>query len=107
MAYRTVLRDIYELEELRIESEYSRKLKEIINQLCITCHEKFEECFIIIKSDIERIKNEAKSKRKEPPFARDLFLYMNSSLPSVIKHLPKRRSRGFSSLAGIMTYNHS
>ena len=42
--YRSVLRDICDSEELKIDSKNSKKIKETLQQLCLDGDGRFEKC---------------------------------------------------------------
>ena len=71
----SVLWDIFESEELKIDSVRSKTMKEIINELCVKENEEFRAIFVRISEDIEERK---KSKGwKESP--QNVFSYVAES----------------------------
>lgn len=52
----SVLRDIFESEELKIDSVRSKTMKETINELCVKENEEFRVIFVRISEDIEERK---------------------------------------------------
>ena len=57
--WKSILRDIYDSEELKIDSEHSKTLKKLLDQLCTAKSEDrsqllFKECFAAVDRDIKR-----------------------------------------------------
>ena len=84
---RTVLRDVFESEELRIQSNYSTAIKQAIEEVCTGCSRKFEECFLRVKEGLSAAKG--KSNTNEPCF-RKMYLFLAEKLPALIQKLPER-----------------
>ena len=67
--------DIYDSEELKIDSERSRELKGLLHHLCTATHKDvslhlFQECFAAVNSDIK-----TKERSQERPYFKRIFLY--------------------------------
>ena len=43
--YKSILRDICDSEELKVDSKYSKKTRETLQQLCLNGNERFEKCY--------------------------------------------------------------
>jgi len=84
---KTVLRDVFESEELKIHSDYSATIRQTIEEICTGSSSKFEECFLRVKEGVCVIKGE--SNAKEPCF-RKMYLFLVEKLPELIKSLPER-----------------
>ena len=77
--YKSVLRDIFDSEELKIESEYSRSIKTTIQEICEEGNDEFEECFLKVKEDVVK----AKDSYKEEDCFGEMYLYLAEELPKV------------------------
>ena len=86
--YKSVLRDIYLSEELKIDSQYSQRLKDTIEKLCAATAEndKFNECFMKVRKDLTAITKD--SKKKQPCFSK-MYLYMTEKMHKAIEELPR------------------
>ena len=81
--YITFLHDILDSEELKIESEYSKRIKETIEEICVSGNDKFEECFVEVQGAIGHTVDVNK------PLFRQMYLYLAEDLPKVVSELPK------------------
>ena len=87
--YKSLLRDIFHSEELKIDSQYSKRLKDTIEKLCINEeNDKFNKCFVKVCKDIKEITKD--SKKKEPCFSK-MYLYMTEKLSKTIEELPREQ----------------
>jgi len=93
--WKSVLRDLYDSEELRIKSNRSKVTRTLLDELCtarlddpILCL--FDKCYTIVETDIERLKKEAASTKEEKPYFKRMFHYQAKSLPTVIQVLPDK-----------------
>ena len=89
--YKSVLRDICDSEELKIDSKYSHKIKETLQKLCLDGDQRFEKCYERVRKELEGVITASKDKNKEQPYFRGMFLYLAEKLPKVLKEfeLPK------------------
>ena len=92
--WKNILRDIYDSEELKIDSERSKELKGLLDQLCTAAPEDtnlrlFQECFAAVDNDITQIKKEAKTTKEERPYFKRMFLYQAQRLSPTIQGLPE------------------
>ena len=76
-------------EELKINSEYSKKFKALLDQLCTATPEDpsiclFRECFAAIDNDIKQLRKEAETTIDERPYFKRMFLYQAQRLSSAI-----------------------
>ena len=83
--YKSILRDIYDSEELKIDSKYSKKIRETLQQLCLNGNERFEKCYQRVQKDLESVIKASKEKKKEQPYFRGMFLYLAKELPKALK----------------------
>ena len=61
--YKSVLRDIYLSEVLKIDSQYSKRLKDSIEKLCTAAkNDKFNKCFMKVCKDLITITKDSKKK---------------------------------------------
>ena len=81
--YKSVLCDIFDSEELKIESEYSRSIKKTIQEICEERNDKFEECFLKIKEDVVK----AKDSNKEEHCYGKMYLHLAEELSKAIGKL--------------------
>ena len=86
--YKTVLRDIFDSEEFKIEPKYSEKLKKTIQRICEDGDEEFEKCYERVRKEVEELVATSRVNKKEQPYYfRDMFLYMTEKLPKVLEDL--------------------
>ena len=71
---KTVLHDVFESEELKIQSDYSARIKQTVEEICTGTSNEFEECFLRVKKGVCAIKSE--SNVKEPCF-RKMYLFFS------------------------------
>ena len=83
--YRSVLRDICDSEELKIDSKNSKKIKETLQQLCLDGDGRFEKCYERVRNELEGVITASKQKNKEQPYFREMFLYLAEKLPKTLK----------------------
>ena len=83
--YKSVLRDIYLSEELKIDSLYSIRLKGTIERLCTAADDKFDKCFMKVCTDLAITKD---SKKKQPCFSK-MYLYLTENMHKALEELPQ------------------
>lgn len=85
-SYKDILRDLYDSEEMKIESERCRALKSTIETLCTGENKAFYSVF-------KKVKKEIDLKRKESDAKRNLFqvcyMYQIERLPVLLQQLGK------------------
>ena len=73
--FKVVLRDIYDSEEMKIDSTYTRTrtIRSTIEELCSTSQrdKQFEQQYLTVLEATERIIKKAKTDKKEEPFFRE------------------------------------
>ena len=84
--YKGVLRDIYLSEELKIDSQYSMRLKGTIERLCTAADDKFDKCFMKVCTDLIAITKD--SKKKQPCFSK-MYLYLTENMHKALEELPQ------------------
>ena len=82
-----ILRDIYDSEELKIDSNRCKAIAKTIEMLCTTENSAFNDMYGEVASDIEKKKSEPTTKKKKQPQA--LYLYQVERLPVLLKKLGK------------------
>lgn len=80
-----ILRDIYESEEMKIDSSRSTKLKETINVLCINGDEEFDKLFAVVNKDIGKIRKENTGGNMADPLLVEMYRYQAEDLPERLK----------------------
>ena len=83
--YRSIVRDLWDAEELKINSSYSSSLKTTIEKLCSERCETFEKYFEEVREGVARVRANC-SARKEQPYFRSIFLYLAEELPDILKN---------------------
>ena len=78
----SILRDIYESEELKIDSVRSKTLKQTVDTLCVTENDSFRAMFVRIMEDMGQRKD-----LKGSPH--NIFVYIAERLPVLLKDLGK------------------
>ena len=73
--YKNVLHDICDSEELKVDSKYSKKIKEALQRLCVDGNEMFEKCYERVRKELEEVIATSKEKNKEQAYFRGMFLY--------------------------------
>ena len=86
---KTILRDIFDSEEFKIESNYSEKLKKTIQRICEDGDEEFEKCYERVRKEVEELVATSRVNKKEQPYFRDMFLYTTEKLPKVLEDLTR------------------
>ena len=71
--YRSIVRDLWDAEELKIKSNYSSSLKATIEKLCSERSEIFEKYFQEVKEGVARTHFQS------------MFLYLAQELPDILK----------------------
>ena len=66
--YISVVCDLWDSEELKIESEYSSSLKATVEKICSERSEIFEQCFEEVKEGIERVRAINAIESREQPY---------------------------------------
>ena len=89
--YRSVIRDLWEAEELKIKSKYSLLLKNTIERLCSQRCEIIEEYFQIVKGGVKKIRKNSSEGEESPDF-QSMFLYLAQDLPDMLKKMPSEYS---------------
>ena len=89
--YRSVLRDLWDAEELKIKSVYSSSLKATVERLCSERCEVFEKHFQAVKEGVARIRANSDASEEQPHF-RSMFLYLAQELPDILKKMPNHYS---------------
>ena len=87
--YISVVRDLWDSEELKIESEYISSLKATVEKICSERSEIFEQCFEEVKEGIERVRAINSVESKEQPYFRGMYLYLAQELLGALEKLPK------------------
>ena len=84
--FMVVLRDIYDSEEMKIDSTYTRTIRSTIEELCSTSQrdKQFKQQYLTVLEATERIINKAKTDKKEEPFFREMFLYLAEDLQCTV-----------------------
>ena len=84
--FKVVLRDIYDSEEMKIDSTYTRTIRSTIEELCSTSQrdKQFEQQYLTVLEATERIIKKAKTDKKEEPFFREMFLYLAEDLQCTV-----------------------
>ena len=85
--YKSVLRDIFDSEEMKIDSEYTEKLKRTVQRICEDGDGEFEKCYEQVRKEVEEVVATSKVNKKEQPYFRGMFLYIAEKLPKVIEDL--------------------
>ena len=78
--YKAVLRDIFDSEELKIDSEYSKSLKKSIQEICEGEDAEFERCFLDVQQAVANLKTD-----KEEYCFDKMYLYLAEELPKAIE----------------------
>ena len=89
--YRSIVHDLWEAEELKINSSYSSSLKATTEKLCSKRCETFEKYFEEVREGVARVRANC-SARKEQPYFRSMFLYLAEELPDILKKMPSHYS---------------
>ena len=79
------MRDICDSEELKVDSKYSKKTRETLQQLCLNGNERFEKCYQRVREELESIIKASKEKNEAQPYFRGMFLYLAEELPKALK----------------------
>ncbi|XP_065894855.1 uncharacterized protein [Dysidea avara] len=86
--YKDILRDVYDSEELKIDSQRSKSIAKVIDQLCVSENTAFSDLFSLVSKEVEQ-------KRKEPAAIRNSFqacyMYQAERLPVVLQQLGKEQ----------------
>ena len=82
--YRSIVRDLWEAEELKINSSYSSSLKATTEKLSSERCETFEKYFEEVRANCNA--------RKEQPYFRSMFPYLAEELPDILKKIPSHYS---------------
>ena len=53
--YKSVLRDIFDSEEMKIDSEYTEKLKRTVQRICEDGDGEFEKCYEQVRKEVEEV----------------------------------------------------
>ena len=85
---KTVLRDIFDSEEFKIESKYFEKLKKTIQHICEDGDKEFEKRYERVRKEVELVAT-SRVNKKEQPYFREMFLYMAEELPKVLEDLTR------------------
>ena len=85
--YRSIVRDLRDAEELKINSSYSSSLKATIEKLCSERCETFAKYFQEVEKGVARIRANSNAKKEQPHF-RSMFLYLAEELPDILKRMP-------------------
>ena len=88
--YRSIVRDLRDAEELKINSSYSSLLKTTIEKCSERC-ETFEKYFEEVRDHVARVRANC-NVRKEQPYFRSMFLYLAEELPDILKKTPSHDS---------------
>ena len=78
------MHDLWDAEELKINSSYSSSLKTTIEKLCSKKCETFQKCFEEVREGVARVRANCNT-RKEQPYFRSMFLYLAEELPDILK----------------------
>ena len=89
--YRSTVRDLWEAEELKINSSYSSSLKATTEKLCSERCETFEKYFEEVREGVTRVRADCNA-RKEQPYFRSMFPYLTEELPDILKKMPSHYS---------------
>ena len=79
------MRDLWDSEELKIDSDYSSSLKAMVEKICKEKNDLFQRCFEEVKEDL------AKARSDNPnsgDYFQRMYLYLAQELPKVLKKLP-------------------
>ena len=84
------MRDIYDSEELKIDSLYAKTIQTTIEELYSTSQldKQFEQQYSEVLEATRRITEKARTDKREDPFFREMFLYLVEELPSTVAKLP-------------------
>ena len=79
--YKDILRDVYDSEEVKIDSQRSKNIAKVIDQLCVSENCFFIETFSIVSKEVEK-------KKKEPAAIcnsiQACYMYQVERLPVVL-----------------------
>ena len=82
--YRSIVRDLWDAEELKINSSYNSSLKATTEKLCSERCETFEKYFEEVREGAARVRANCNA-RKEQPYFQSMFLYLAEELPDILK----------------------
>jgi len=90
--FKTLLRDVYYSEELKIDSQFAEKLKMKLDELCsgkIPEEEStaFQHCFSVVEANIKSKKNDIRRGGREISY-KDVYLYQAEQVPDLIAKFP-------------------
>ena len=73
--YKTVLRDLWDSEELNIDSPYGKALKSKVETLCRDGDAMFERSFVKVREEVDKVvkNNEAK---KEQSYFKAMYIFL-------------------------------
>ena len=52
---KTILHDVFEAEELKIQLEYSASIKQMIEEICTGTSSEFDKCFLRVKEGVNAV----------------------------------------------------
>ena len=84
--YKNILRDIYDSEEMKIESERCKVLKSTIDSLCTEENVAFYSVFKKIREEIDLERKKSSAKRN---LFQACYMYQAERLPVVLQQLAK------------------
>jgi len=64
--YRVILRDVYDSDELKIDSQRSKSIAKVIDQLCLSENTSFSKLFSLVSKEVEK-------KKKKPAAIHNSF----------------------------------
>ena len=84
--YKNILRDIYDSEEMKIESERCKVLKSTIDSLCTEENVAFYSVFKTIREEIDLERKKSSAKRN---LFQACYMYQAERLPVLLQQLAK------------------
>ena len=85
------MHDLWDAEELKINSSYSSSLKTTIENLYSKRCEIFEKYFEEVREGVARVRANCNARIKQPYF-RSMFLYLGEEFLDILKKLPSHYS---------------
>ena len=79
----STLRDLWDSEEFKINSDISSSLKATVDKICREGNELFEQCFEEVKEGLEKARA-----NNSGVFFQVMYMYLAQELPRVLEKLP-------------------